>query len=217
MNHPTASWSPEHAKALEYAWGEYRVWAATSRQKKGEIFSWKFRVLVLTVAGAILATVSKQLAGVSDPAAWAIGIVGGGLVALATYLGREILSPDQERIWIRARSLAETLKAEIFLFRTGAAPYEGPDPGPKLLKQVEKHLDTVADVQSVNLSAEDRRKRLPEGPLSVEEYIKERLDDQIDSFYRLRAQEYDRLMQRWRNINLALGATATECCAAREK
>ena len=209
MNGPNAPWRPAQAQALEYAWGEYRVWAATSRLKKAEIFSWKFWVLVLSVAGAVLATLSKQLAGCSDLASWAIGIVGGGLVALATYFGREILSPVEERIWIRARSIAETLKAEIFLFRAGAKPYDGQDPGPKLMEQVKKQLGSVTNIQSVTLSPEERRKGIPEGPLSVERYIKERLDDQIEGFYRPRVQQYDRLMKQWRNVNLFLGATAT--------
>jgi hypothetical protein len=208
MNHPTTSWSPAQAKALEYAWGEYRVWAATSRHKKAEIFSWKFRVLVLTILGALLGTVSSRLSGISDPAAWIMGIVGGGLVALATYFGREILSPDQERLWIRARSMAEALKAESFLFRTGATPYDVPDPAPKLMEQVKGHLATVKNVQSATLSPDERRKGLPEGPLSVEEYIKERLDDQINHYYRPRVQQYDRLIKLWRNVNLALGAVA---------
>ena len=209
MNNPTSSWTPEQAKALEFAWGEYRAWAATSRQKKAEIFSWKFWVLVLTVVGALLATVSKQIAGFSDPAAWAIGIVGGGLVALATYFGREILSPEQERIWIRARSMAEALKSEIFLFRAGATPYEGPEPGDKLMEQVRKHLGAETNIQPVTLTAEEQRKDIPEGSLSVEEYIKERVDNQIDDFYRPRIQQYDQLMKHWRNVNLSLGAVAT--------
>jgi hypothetical protein len=32
MNQTTASWGPTQAQVLEYAWGEYRVWAATARQ-----------------------------------------------------------------------------------------------------------------------------------------------------------------------------------------
>jgi hypothetical protein len=208
MNNPTAAWSPAQAQALEYAWGEYLVWAATSRQKKKEIFSWKFRVLVLTVLGAFLGTVSSKLSGSSEWAVWITAILGGTLVALATYLGRELLSPDQERHWIRSRSLAEALKAETFLFRTGAPPYDGPEPAPKLMARVKELLATAAEVHSVTLSPEDQRQGLPAGPLSVAAYIKERLDDQLD-FYRPRVQQYDRLMKIWRNVNLALGAVAT--------
>jgi hypothetical protein len=208
MNQSIPAWSPARAQALAYAWGQYRVWAATSRQKKAEIFSWKLRVLVLTIVGALLGTVSSRLSGISDPAAWIIGIAGGVSISLAAYLGREILSPDQERLWIRARSMAEALKAEIFLFRTNAAPYDAADPAPKLMERVQEHLATVEDVQSARLSADEQLQGLPEGPLSLQDYIRERLDDQVEHFYRPRVQQYDRLMKRWRNVNLALGALA---------
>jgi hypothetical protein len=208
MNQSIPAWSPARAQALAYAWGQYRVWAATSRQKKAEIFSWKLRVLVLTIVGALLGTVSSRLSGISDPAAWIIGIAGGVSISLAAYLGREILSPDQERLWIRARSMAEALKAEIFLFRTNAAPYDAADPAPKLMERVQEHLATVEDVQSATLSADEQLQGLPEGPLSLQDYIRERLDDQVEHFYRPRVQQYDRLMKRWRNVNLALGALA---------
>lgn len=208
MNQSTPAWSPAQGQALAYAWGQYRVWAATSRQKKAEIFSWKLRVLVLTIVGALLGTVSSRLSGISDPAAWIIGIAGGVSVSLAAYLGREILSPDQERLWIRARSMAEALKAEILLFRTSAAPYDAADPAPKLMGRVQEHLATVEDMQSAKLSADEQRQGLSEGPLSLQDYIRERLDDQVEHFYRPRVQQYDRLMKRWRNVNLALGALA---------
>jgi hypothetical protein len=132
-----------------------------------------------------LGTVSSRLSGISDPAAWIIGIAGGVFVSLAAaYLGREILSPDQERLWIKACSMAEALKAEIFLFRSGATPYDAADPAPKLMGRVQEYLATVED------------------------YISERLDDQVEHLYRPRVQQYDRLMKRWRNVNLALGALA---------
>jgi hypothetical protein len=104
--------------------------------------------------------------------------------------------------------MAEALKAETFLFRTGGRPYDIPDPAPRLMERVREHLATVKDVPSVTLSAEERRQGLPDGPLSVAHYIKERLQDQLDNFYRPRLQQYDRLMRTWRNVNLALGAVA---------
>jgi Protein of unknown function (DUF4231) len=122
MNNPTAPWSPAQAQALEFAWGEYRVWAATSRQKKKEISTWRLAVLLLTIIGAVLGTVSSQISGLQATASSYIGYASAILIVIATYLGQEILKPDQKRLWIRARSLAEALKAETFLFRTGAAP-----------------------------------------------------------------------------------------------
>ena len=208
MNNPTSSWTPEQGKALEFAWGEYRVWAATSRQKKKEISTWRFRVLVLTVLGALLGTVSSQIAGLQANVSWIIGIIAGLLIAIATYLGQEILKPDQERLWIRARSLAEALKAETFLFRTSAPPYDIPEPASKMLLQVQDLLGQVRDLPAVNLSQDERRERLPEGPLSVEEYIEARVDDQVENFYRPRARQYYELMKRWRAITLLIGGLA---------
>jgi len=208
MNNLTASWTPEQARALEYAWGEYRVWSATSRQKKKDIFIWRFRVLVLTVLGALLGTLSSQIAGLQSSVSWIIGIAAGALIAIATYLGQETLKPDQERFWIRARSLAEALKAEVFLFRTGAPPYDAPEPASTLLLRVQDLLDQVRDLPAANLSQEERLERLPERPLSMEEYIEERVNDQVENFYRPRAQQYYELMKRWRTITLLIGALA---------
>ena len=208
MNPTTASWSQAQAQALEYAWGEHRVWAATARQNKKEISAWRLWVLVLTILGALLGTMSSQISGISAPASWIIGGVGGGLIALATYLGREILKPDQERLWVRARSLAEALRAETFLFRTGTAPYDAPGPASKLLMRVQELLDQVKDMPSAILSQNQRRERLPEGPLAVGQYIEERINDQVESFYRPRAQQYDELMKRWRIVTLFVGGSA---------
>jgi len=208
MNHPTPFWSEAQAQAIAYAWGEYRVWAATARHQKAEISAWRLRVLVLTVLGALMGAASSELSGILVNASWVAGIIAGALIAIATYLGQEILKPDQERFWIRARSLAEALKAEVFLFRTGAPPYDASEPASKLLLRVQNLLEQVKDLPAANLSQEERLKLLPVGPLSVEEYIEERVNDQVENFYRSRAQQYYELMKRWRKITLLIGGLA---------
>jgi hypothetical protein len=208
MDQQGASWTPAQAQALEYAWGEYHVWAETARHQRAEIFIWRLRVLVLTVLGALMGTVSSELSGILTTASWIAGILGGSLIALATYLGREILKPDQERLWVRARSMAEALKAETFLFRSGAPPYDASESGPKLLEQVKALLAKVKDMQSAILPQDERLKGLPEGPLSVGLYIEERVNDQIYNFYAPRAQQFVLRLKRWRITTLALGGVA---------
>jgi uncharacterized membrane protein YphA (DoxX/SURF4 family) len=155
-----------------------------------------------------LGTLSSQIAGLQATLAWLLGLAGGALIALAAYLGRELLKPDQERHWVRARSLAEALKAETFLCRTGAPPYDGPDPAPRLLARVRELLDQVKDLPAASLSPDQKREGLPAGPLSVEQYIEERVNDQIEHFYRPKAKEYEELMQRWRTVTLIIGGGA---------
>lgn len=214
MDQPSAVWSPAQSSALEFIWGEYRVWAATARDQKAQLFSWRLRVLLLTAVGALLGTLSNQITGVGTAASsWLsprtlLGGLGGISVALATFFSREILQPERERRWIRARSMAEALKAESYFFRTGVPPYDAADAAPKVIERTNALLKMVRDVQTVVLPAEQRRERLVQGPLLVSQYIEERVDDQIDNFYRPRSIEYEAMMSRGRAASLVLGALA---------
>ncbi len=214
MDQSGNSLNPAQASALEYAWGEYRVWAATARKQRAEIFSWRFRVLILTVVGAILGTLSHEMANLGfDGDSWfslpaIIGFLSGISIALAAFFSKEILSPERERRWVRARSMAEALKAETYLFRTGVPPYDTPDAATHLVERVDELLKTVGDVQAVTLLTEQKRERLPKETLSVSEYIEERVNDQIDNFYRPRAREYERVVACGRTISIILGALA---------
>ncbi len=214
MSDSDSRWSPAHDAALEHAWGEYRVWAATARRQKADLFGWRLRVLLLTVAGAVLGTLSYQLehqGGESDTwrvSAATMGVLAGITVGLATYFSREILSPDRERHWVRARSVAEALKSETFRFRTGIPPYREPDAPQHLLERVDAIEEPASDIQRVALDAKGRGERLPAGPLAVDAYIEERVDDQIEHFYIPRARQHETMLRRGRSITLFLGAAA---------
>lgn len=203
-----AEWGSAHQHALEHTWGAYRVWAATSRNQKKELDNWRIRVLLLTVSGAVFGTLSQQLVG-----AWVgstmLGLASAVFVGLATYFSKEILSPERERRWVRARSMAEALKSQAYRFCTQAPPYDAPDAPNKLLKATEDLLTTVKDIPHAELTEEQQRERLPQGPSSEASYIKERVDDQIYGFYRPRVREYEQLIRKIRTLSLGLGAIAT--------
>jgi len=117
MNRPTASWSPAQTQALEYAWGEYRVWAATARQKKKEISSWRLRVLLLTIVGALLGTASSQLSGMEATASWIMGVSSSALVAWRHSLAGKFSSPIRSgsgcapALWPRPSTLKASCSA----------------------------------------------------------------------------------------------------------
>jgi hypothetical protein len=171
--------------------------------------------LLLTAIGAILGTLSQTLAdhgtkgGSWSSAPAILGLVSGIIIALATFFTKEILSPERDRRWVRARSMAEALKSETYLFRAGVTPYDVPDAAEHLLDRTKDLLAKVSDVQAATLSAEQQRERLPSSPLSVNDYITERIDDQINNFYVPRARQYEALLARTRGISLGLGAVAT--------
>jgi hypothetical protein len=74
--------------------------------------------LVLTLVGAVAGVIASDLGRLELPGgpAFLPGAVGtaqrSGARALATFFTREILNPERERTWVRARSMAEALKAE---------------------------------------------------------------------------------------------------------
>ena len=104
--------------------------------------------------------------------------------------------------------MAEALKAETFLFRTGAPPYDAPQPASKLLERVQELQEEVRDLQAATLSRDDRQERLPEGPLSINQYIADRVDEQVEGFYLPKAQQYTEDMGFWRNVTLLVGGSA---------
>lgn len=213
MSQATLSWNGEHLSALAYVWGEYQTWAATARQQRTAITSWRFRVLLLIIAGAVLGTLSQYLPTSTTASAWLspaglTGILSAIVIALATYFSREILSPDRERRWIRARSVAEAFKAEAYLFRAAVPPYDSATAPVQLLERVQEILATAKDVETVSLTPEQRREQLPQDALTVSGYIAERVDKQLNTFYRPRASEYQARVARLRTIILTLGMMA---------
>ena len=164
--------------------------------------------MVLTILGALFGTVSSQIAGFQANIAWVSGLMGGIFIAIATYFCQEILKPEQECAWVRARSVAEALKSEIFLFRTGTPPYDTPDPTHVLLERVGELLNKVKDLPSVQLSQEQKQEKFPEKKLTVENYLEERLQDQLEHFYLPRAREYEKILKRWRQLSFTIGGLA---------
>ena len=128
--------------ALAFTWGQYRVFAATSRALKAELSAWRHRVLILSIAGAILGSLCQQSTGwglAGGKFSWlptSFGILSAIVLGLAAYFGKEILNPERERKWVRARSMAEALKAEAYI-SANASPYDMPDAIDLLIKRTE--------------------------------------------------------------------------------
>ena len=138
--------------------------------------------------------------------ATAMGLASAILVGLAAYYTKELLAPEQEKRWVRARSAAEAFKSETHLFLTLAPPYDTPDAAQKLMKRVEAL--TVDNVRTSAISPEEKRKRLHQGPpYTIDDYIKNRVQDQID-WYHDKADLNANNMARGRQISLGLGALA---------
>ena len=93
---------------LQLVWKRYRTWATTSSAAKEPLVQCRKYVLLLTVAGAILGTLSEQTRGwelmfiVEKAPAASAGFLSAIALALATYLTRSRLGGEEEKRWVRA-------------------------------------------------------------------------------------------------------------------
>lgn len=198
--------------ALAGTWRRYRTWAQSAGELKAELDRWRLWTLILAVAGAILATLGQQLGSLTASlgaraalAGRAIGLGGAAAIALAAYFAREALGHEAVQAWTKCRSTAESLKAITYIYRVGAAPFDGTDRDEKLLERRAAIEEANEGVEVREATTEDKTADL--SPLSTGDYLQQRVNDQIQ-FYRTRSDEYLKKTKRLRQIVLWLGAAA---------
>lgn len=214
MNTPRDPQPEEKRRAaLEHFWGQYRIWSATARKHQKALNAWRIRVLLLGVAAAVLGAVSdpRALPWPGDWPTWgvprsAFGVAGGLLLGIVAFLTRELLGPEREGRWLRTRAAAEAFKREGYLMAAGAPPYDG-SLTRALLERGRGILAGVGDLEEETVADEERLKGMPPCPLSVDEYVAQRLDDQI-KYYRRRAGEHRVVVGRVRSLTVVLGVAA---------
>lgn len=210
---PAPSPAPPDArrKALEYLWGQYKVWDETSETYRRSLSLWRPLVLLMGVAGGALGALSTEGA---VPAAWRaawahwdkLDVAGGILLGLAALATREMLSPERERRWVRTRAAAEAFKREAYLMAAKAPPYDGVIV-PASLERAEDIRATIGETQEASVGEEKKREGLPRSPMSVDEYVRHRLNEQM-TYYRAKAGRHRDVVGRVRAATLLLGALA---------
>ena len=195
-------------EAFRLLWKRYRTWAITSRRSRATQDAWKWRVLLLTLGGTALATLSPFIPSPGGP--WPARIAayaGAAALALATYLGKELLDAKQGERWTRARLAAEAFKSEAFRYVAQAPPYDASDREAKLKTRLTQLNDLTKGNVPLDVSDDESKKGMPETFWSAEDYKKKRLMDQI-VFYRDSAARHMRSMTKGRFISLTLGGLA---------
>lgn len=194
---------------LNAAWTAYRTWAATARHHKAEIDFWNRWGLRLAVAGAVLAALGEQLAPLAPPGGplayvlRAPGVLGAAVIALAAHFSAQGFAAHRDRLWIRCRAAAESIKSAIYLYRAAVSPFDTPARTAEIRTRVENLLKELGDVEARQPDPDE--KVPPLGPLTVADYVGERVTDQI-RWYRKRAAEFQAESDRYRIITRVLGA-----------
>lgn len=200
--------------ALKYIWGQFRTWDLTSLALKNKVSRWREIVLVLSIGGAILGTLSQQIdswkiAGMPAWLAATLGVVGGAALGAASYLTKEVLkSTGPETDAVRTRAAAEAFKREAYLLATGAPPFATATSADELLEKSKQIRSGVNSVSPLAITSAQEQEGLPAAGMSVDDYVKQRVVQQIDEYYLPQVRISTRKLSWGRKISLVLGAIA---------
>ncbi|MEV4008979.1 DUF4231 domain-containing protein [Nonomuraea angiospora] len=184
-------------------WAAQSVWSqAAGRMRKSVSRSQGF-VLALVVGAAVCGALSAQFA-TGSPAATR-GFAGAAAVAAALIpLARRGSSPAATQAWTRMRAVSEAIKADIYLWLAGAAPFDGTAPDAVLRERFDRRLGAVGDLQRHTLGIVPAERALPavSGP---ESYFAIRVDRQIEEYFRPEALRARRRLKRLRVGEMVVG------------
>ena len=186
------------SQQLSWAWAQQRVWSQTANAMKSRIDRARTLGLGLAIGAATLAVAAVQLAGLSS---WA-GRSLAAAAAISAGLGpisQRRAGTDQVQAWTRARSASEGLKTEVYAYLAGGSTYTGADRERRLGERTRGIVADVADLQwhALGITADDKPVPAVSG---IDSYITERVNDQIEGYYRPKAAGYVRRVARLRNV-----------------
>ena len=191
---------------LQDVWTDRKIWSLTANKLKQSLTFWRRVVLLLTILGAFLETLAAQLHSYPADLSTYIGALGAVALVSIPIIRNAKLGNNQTRAWVRSRSISEGLKTEIYLYLTGARPYNDPDnKNEKLSSQRDEIVGLAEDLFGHTAMARNQlanENLTPPELMDVNTYITERVDQQIKQFYRPRALELSQQANRLRKVEL---------------
>jgi len=133
--------------------------------------------------------------------------VGTLALALVPFLTRYFLTSEETSKWVRARSISEGIKSEIYIYRAGAEPYTGTDASEILRRK-------VRDIRNWGRNVEVERAKIgsPTEPaptkLLGDDYLQQRVYPQAGKYYRPNAKRNAELAERFRWAGIAMAGLA---------
>jgi len=182
-------------------WEHQSVWSQTANLLKARIDRMRSMMLGLGVASAVLTTLAAQVATLDSGIGKALALSAGVAVGLVPLV-RARLGQDAVSRWTRARAVAEELKAEVYPFLAGVAPFRGADRAAVLADRTHRVQDEAADLLVHTAGVDPQPRELP-AVHDVDSYVDIRLVPQI-RWYQDRAQGLARRLRRTRQVELGL-------------
>jgi hypothetical protein len=197
--------------AVTVVWQRQSVWSQAAGRAKRALTRSRAWVLGLTVLAAVLGTLSAQLHDIAEVPSKGLALGTAVCLAVAPFLvarsGR-----DAVEAWTHLRSVAESLKADVYRHLAGVAPFAGADRDAVLLRRLDL---SEKDAEPLLLRLDEftpKPRDLP--PVhDVASYLSHRVDDQVTGYYRPAARQMAHRAVRLRRAGTNLAASSAALAA----
>ncbi len=187
------------------AWTKQHMWSKTASRLKTRLTAARAVALLLTIAGAVLATAAGQLTSGTSAVGTAVAVGAAIAVGLAP-LALRLAGSKAVQSWSRARGVSEALKSEIYTYLAGVGPYRGAGGDKQLAGRVGALSENAADLLRYTARVQSLSTDLP-AVRDVSSYIEHRVRPQI-SWYRDKAKSLETRLAVVKGTGLALAVLA---------
>lgn len=196
---------------LQELWAQQSVWSQAADKIKKSIGTWRAVLLALTIAAALLATLSAAASG--WPAA-ALAVASAICVGLLPVL-RPRATGKVLQDWTGARAASEALKTEIYLYLARAGDYTGPDRDLSFARTAEKIEDVASGLLPYLIGIEPKKRDLPR-VTDPKSYFAVRVAEQVDVYFKAQTKRLTQTLRRFKvvEVTLTIGAVVLGALAA---
>ncbi|MFE6091754.1 DUF4231 domain-containing protein [Streptomyces massasporeus] len=178
---------------VDFWWRRQSIWSQAARGLKKRVQLGRRLVLLLAVISAAAGTVSTQINAGAEYYAFVAAVAAG-----ATPLVGRLSGPSTVQDWTRLRSTSEAIKTEVYMYLAAVTPYRGAKSGDQLWETCARIEKASRDVAGYTAGLASLSRNLP--PVhGIRSYLTERVEHQVQSYYRPRAIEMtkkERIVQR---------------------
>jgi len=188
---------------LDELWREQSCWSRTANRMKQHIERARLVALVLVVLVAVLGSAAGALTEAQPTTARVLAAIAALGAALLPTL-RPAWSGSNLRDWTRARSVAEALKSEVYLWLARAGDYRHDQDASRLQDRTDKMRGDGADMLRYRHGIEPEQRALP-AVHDLPTYFAVRVTAQIDNYYLSKADRLQTSLRWFRRVEIVLG------------
>jgi hypothetical protein len=188
---------------------DQRRWSATALKLKNSNWA-RFRLMVvLSLVGAILEALAVQIHTSYPGTSQVAGYAGTVALALVLVVRAKGLRRERSQAWVLAAAASQSLKREMYRYRTSSGPYAdrlGGNPEATLLQRRDAIFEKVTSIQKYIMES-DSKPVAQLGSLDTDAYIAERVSAEIGRFRKF-SKNLPEIQATWLRLEYFLASAA---------